>query len=102
VEFELTIPASERAKTVQALDRSATVTGITRLTTVIIIISYFEGLLFVYRYCPNEIRRIGQQFESLTPSSHLYNFDLSPYQISLDLFQWVILTLIKSTDKEKF
>jgi hypothetical protein len=27
VGFELTIPASERAKTVHALDRSATVTG---------------------------------------------------------------------------
>jgi hypothetical protein len=27
VEFEATIPASERAKTVHALDRSATVTG---------------------------------------------------------------------------
>jgi hypothetical protein len=27
VEFEPTVPASERAKTVHALDRSATVTG---------------------------------------------------------------------------
>jgi hypothetical protein len=30
VGFESTIPASERAKTVHALDRSATVTGITK------------------------------------------------------------------------
>jgi hypothetical protein len=32
VGFEPTIPASERAKTVQALDRTATVTGIGRFT----------------------------------------------------------------------
>jgi hypothetical protein len=33
VEFEPTIPASERAKTVHALDRSATVTGMPTVYT---------------------------------------------------------------------
>jgi hypothetical protein len=32
VGFELTFPASERAKTVDALDRAATVTGLSRYT----------------------------------------------------------------------
>jgi hypothetical protein len=35
VEFESTIPASERAKTVHILDRSATVTGLETLTIII-------------------------------------------------------------------
>jgi hypothetical protein len=35
VGFELTIPASERAKTVHALDRSATVTGVQKLGSII-------------------------------------------------------------------
>jgi hypothetical protein len=36
VAFETTIPASERAKTVHALDRAATVTGILRFYIYII------------------------------------------------------------------
>jgi hypothetical protein len=38
VEFEPTIPASERAKTVHALDRSATVIGGSSIIIIIIII----------------------------------------------------------------
>jgi hypothetical protein len=40
VGFEPTVPASERAKTVRALDRSATVTG--RLTDIVCI--YFSSV----------------------------------------------------------
>jgi hypothetical protein len=41
VGFELTIPASERAKTVHALDRAATVTGITRLNISYLLNDFF-------------------------------------------------------------
>jgi hypothetical protein len=43
VEFEPTIPASERAKTVHALDRSATVTGCVVLYTKFNLISWYFG-----------------------------------------------------------
>jgi hypothetical protein len=44
VGFEHTVPASERAKTVHALDRSATVTGIVTLTDYYILVMMFEKI----------------------------------------------------------
>jgi hypothetical protein len=50
VGFEPTIPASERAKTVHALDRSATVIGLKDITIIINIITIFIIILIIIIY----------------------------------------------------
>jgi hypothetical protein len=48
VGFEPTIPASEREKTVHALDRAATVTGVLYTTYSIYYIINYNGMVFLF------------------------------------------------------